>query len=191
MREAASATAAQKRLGRGRQLHVKYVGQAQALFRSCRSGAVQQSRRELHAAGGAGPKELAARGQREGRPQGRGDSFDRGVMPQAGHSGERLSVGGAARHEPEKTFRNRSTHPGALDGVPRARLLTGENRNGCCSLIRYSGRRSNRNGSSGLSTTAKSALWSRMTTECLTAQSNCWDIKLPASAAVPFQTGFS
>src|SRR5579871_666857 len=37
----------EKRVGRGRELHLKYVGQAAALLRSCRSRAVQQCRGEL------------------------------------------------------------------------------------------------------------------------------------------------
>ncbi len=42
------------------------------------------------------------------------------VLPQAWHSSARVSVGGAARHEPEETFRTRSAHPGSLDGIAPA-----------------------------------------------------------------------
>src|SRR4030095_14075010 len=85
-----------------------------ALLRSCRSRTVQQRGGELHAAGGAGPEELAARRQRKGWAQGRGDPFGGGVLPQAWPSGERLSDGGTARHESEKTFRSRSSRSRSL-----------------------------------------------------------------------------
>jgi len=70
-----------------RELHLKYVAEAQALLRSCRSGAVQQRRGEFDAARGPGPKELAARGERASRPQSGGDSLGSGVLPQAGRAG--------------------------------------------------------------------------------------------------------
>jgi hypothetical protein len=40
-------------------------------------------------------------------------------------SGERVSVSGTARHEPEKTFRSRSSHPGSLEGISAKPLVTG------------------------------------------------------------------
>ena len=58
----ASSTAAEKRARRVRKLHVQYVGQAAALFRSCLGGGVQQYREKLHAAGDSGPRQLASRG---------------------------------------------------------------------------------------------------------------------------------
>ena len=77
---------AEKRIGQGRQLHIKYVGQATAVFRLRRSGAVQQPGRELDAAGSARPQELAACGQRAGRTEGGGDSFGGGILPPARQS---------------------------------------------------------------------------------------------------------
>jgi hypothetical protein len=65
-------------------------------------------------------------GQRKGWPQGCGDPLDRGVLPQDWHSGKRVSAGGATRHEPQETFRTRSTHPGSLDGIARGKPLKGK-----------------------------------------------------------------
>jgi hypothetical protein len=96
-----------QRARRGRQLHLKYVGQAAPLLGLPRGGTVQQRRGEFDAAGGAGPEELATRAQREVRPEGRGNSFGGAVLPQAWHSGERLSAHCSARYEPEKAFRSR------------------------------------------------------------------------------------
>ena len=43
-----------KRVGRGRELHLKYVDETAALLRSCSSRVIQQHGGELHASGGAG-----------------------------------------------------------------------------------------------------------------------------------------
>ena len=115
--EAASATAAEKRAGPGRELHLKYVAETAALFRLRRSGAVQQPGGELHAAGGAGPQELAARGQRAVRTEGRGDSLGGRILPPAGGAREGVSAGRPARNEREKAFRSRSAYPGSLDAI--------------------------------------------------------------------------
>ena len=63
----------QERAGPGRDVHLKYVAETAPLFRLRRSGAVQQPGGELHASGRAGPQELAARGQRQVRAEGRRD----------------------------------------------------------------------------------------------------------------------
>ena len=83
VREAALATAAEKRVGRSGELHLKYVAETAAVFRSRRGRVVQQCGGELDAAGRAGTQELAARGQREVRTQGRGDSLGGGILPPA------------------------------------------------------------------------------------------------------------
>jgi hypothetical protein len=90
--EAALATAAEKRVGRGRELHHKYVDEAASLFRSQRSRAIQQRGGELHAAVGAGQKELAACGQREVGSQSRRYFIGAGVLPQTRHSRQRLRI---------------------------------------------------------------------------------------------------
>ena len=66
---------AQKRARAGGCLHFRYVGQAAALFRLPASGVVQQSGRELDAAGSARAQERAARGQHAGRTQSGRDSL--------------------------------------------------------------------------------------------------------------------
>ncbi len=53
-------------------------------------------------------------------------------------SSESISGGGAAWHEPEETFRTRSTHPGSLDEIARGEAMEGQNSYGCSSLIRCS-----------------------------------------------------
>ena len=109
-------------LGPSGGLHLKYVDEAAAVFRLRRSGAVQQPGGELDAPGRVGTKELAARGQRTGRPESGGDSFGRGILPPARRAGEGLLHRRAARIEPEDTFRSRQSHPSSL--VDRPRLIT-------------------------------------------------------------------
>src|SRR5271170_1033831 len=79
VREVALATAAEKRAGRGRELHLKYVDETAAVFRSRRGRVVQQCSGELDAAGNFGEKELVARRQPEVRTQGR--SFRTASIP--------------------------------------------------------------------------------------------------------------
>ena len=98
------ASVAEKRAGASGGLHLKYVGEAAAVFRLRGSGVVQQPGGELDASGGAGTKELAARGQRAGRPESGGDSFGGGILPQAGRAGEGLPRRRTARIEPADTL---------------------------------------------------------------------------------------
>src|SRR5207244_3029623 len=92
--------AAEKRSGTSGGIHIKYVGEAAAVFRLCGSGTVQQPGGKLDASGSAGQKKLAARGQRPVRSEGGGDSFGRGILPTARGAGEGISRRSVARIEP-------------------------------------------------------------------------------------------
>lgn len=59
-------------------------------LRRCFSGVIQQPGGELDAAGGAGKKELAARGQRAGGSESCGHSFGCGILPPVRRAGEGL-----------------------------------------------------------------------------------------------------
>lgn len=76
----------EKRRGTSGGVHLKYVGEAAAVFRLCGSGAVQQFGGELDAPGGAGKKELAARRWCAGRAQSGGHPFVGGILPPTGRS---------------------------------------------------------------------------------------------------------
>jgi len=95
---------AEERAGASGSLHLKYVGEAAAMFRLPGSGVVQQSGRELDASGGAGTKELAARGQRAGGPQSGGDSLCGGILPPAGSAGAGLPLQCPARIKSPNTL---------------------------------------------------------------------------------------
>ena len=109
-------------LGKAVDVHLKYVAEAAAVFRLRGSGVVQQPGGELDAPGSAGPQELAARGQREGRTQGRGDSLGGRILPQAGCAGEGLSAGRAARHGSPQALRSGPAYAQSL--VSRPHLTT-------------------------------------------------------------------
>jgi hypothetical protein len=96
---------AEERSGASGGLHLKYVDETAPLFRLRRSGVIQQPGGELHAAGGAGKKELAARGQRAGGSESCGHSFGCGILPPVRRASEglpRRSVAGieSANNEP-------------------------------------------------------------------------------------------
>jgi hypothetical protein len=101
---AGQASLAEKRTGAGGGVHLKYVDKAPAVFRSRRSGAVEQPGGEFDASDRVGPQKLAARGQRAGGAESRGDSFGGGVLPSTRRAGERIPRCGIAGIEPANAF---------------------------------------------------------------------------------------
>src|ERR1019366_10306437 len=71
-----------------------------------------------HASDRRGPQKLAARGQRAGRTEGRGDCFRGRIVPPAGCAGERLPQRCLAWHEPPQTRRSRPVNASPLVPVP-------------------------------------------------------------------------
>jgi hypothetical protein len=64
-------------------------------------------------------KELAARGQREVRTQGRVDSLGGGILPPDWRAGQRISAGRPAEDESKKIIGSRSAHPSPMEGLSR------------------------------------------------------------------------
>ena len=109
--EAAFPTAAEERLGRSGELHLKYVGETAAVFRSRRGGVIQQRSGEFDASDRVGSQELVACGQREVGTQGRGDFIGGGILPPAGCAGQRVSAGRPAGNESKEIIKSRSADP--------------------------------------------------------------------------------
>ena len=89
------------------------------VFRLRRSGAVEQPGGELDAAGGAGPQELAARRQRQGRAEGGGDPVGGGILSSAARARQGISAPCSARPGCTETLRDRPPHARKLVSRPR------------------------------------------------------------------------
>jgi hypothetical protein len=80
---------------------------------------VQQCGGELDAARSAGEEELAARGQREVRTQGGGDSLGGGILPPDWRAGQRIPARRPAGDESKEIIGSRSAHPSPMEGRSR------------------------------------------------------------------------
>src|SRR5205823_2916871 len=105
---------AQERSGAGGDVHIKYVGEAAALFRLRGSGTIQQPGGELDAAGGVGTQELAARRQRAGRSQSGRDSFCGGILQASGRAHQEIPCRDIAGIEQSNPVGDRSANSGPL-----------------------------------------------------------------------------
>src|SRR5262245_34210881 len=103
----------------GSELHTEHVAETPALFRLCGSGVVKQPGGKLHAAGGTGKKELAARWQRQGGTESSSDLVHRGILPPARTAFEGISAGRFAGARQSQALRHRFTYSQSLDSRPQ------------------------------------------------------------------------